>query len=379
MTRPEWNKAEWMQVPAWETTPDAPVAGVESVYFEGAPWHGRATRHFAYYGLPAAAQTGRVPAMVLVHGGDGSALPDWVKLWNRRGYAALAFDHGGHIPVGHHGAWQKNPHGGPPMEDWPKADEAPEDQWMYHAVSGALRAHSLLGSLPGVDPARIGMTGVSWGGVVSCLVAALDPRLRLAAPVYGCGFLCEDLGDGTQFIGRSGAPVEKVARWGELWDPAHYLPEVTIPMLWVNGTNDFAFAPPVWRRSYRAAPGPHTLCLRVRMPHGHDGPGESPEEIRFFADSLLREGTPLPRVMRQGTADGEVWAEYMAETPVRSAELVYTMDRGMWAQRHWEQTPAVVEPGRVTARLPAQATAWYLNLIDERGAIVSCEHETRLV
>jgi dienelactone hydrolase len=377
MTRPEWNMVEWAKVPAWDPTSDAPVVGVESIYFQGVPYRGRATRLFAYYGLPAVAQHEKVPAMVLVHGGGGSALADWVKLWNARGYAALAFDHGGHIPIGRHSAWQKNPDGGPPRDDWFQADDPSEDQWMYHAVEATLRAHSLLGSLPGVDPARIGVTGVSWGGVVSCLVAALDPRLRLAVPVYGCGYICEDLGLGTQFVGRSGS-VEKVARWRALWDPAHYLPEVKIPMLWVNGTNDAAFTPPSWQMSYRAAPGPRALCLRVRMPHGHDGPGESPEEIRVFADSLLCKAPPLIRIVRQGSEREDVWAEYEAPAPIRSAELVFTTDQGPWQERYWQQTPAVVTAGRVIASLPAQATAWYLNLIDDRGAMVSSEHETRL-
>ena len=45
------------------------------------------------------------------------------------------------------------------------------------------------GRLPGVDPDRIGVTGISWGGYLTCIVAGVDPRFRFAAPVYGCGFL----------------------------------------------------------------------------------------------------------------------------------------------------------------------------------------------
>ena len=34
----------------------------------------------------------------LVHGGGGTAFADWVKLWNSRGYAAIAMDNCGSIP-----------------------------------------------------------------------------------------------------------------------------------------------------------------------------------------------------------------------------------------------------------------------------------------
>ncbi len=36
-----------------------------------------------------------------------------------------------------------------------------------------------------VDPTRIGMTGVSLGGMHTWLVAAADPRVAVAAPMIG--------------------------------------------------------------------------------------------------------------------------------------------------------------------------------------------------
>ncbi|HOM17030.1 MAG TPA: acetylxylan esterase, partial [Thermoguttaceae bacterium] len=65
--------------------------GVQEVYYEGEPFHGRPTRVYAVYAEPAAGQK-PYPAMVCVHGGGGTAFPEWVKLWAARGYAALAMD-----------------------------------------------------------------------------------------------------------------------------------------------------------------------------------------------------------------------------------------------------------------------------------------------
>ena len=84
------------------------------------------------------------------------------------------------------------------------------------------------------------------------------------------------------------------------WDPSVYLGSAEMPMLWVTGSNDFAYTLNALQPSYRLPRGPRTLCIRLRMPHGHGGAGENPEEIRVFADSILKGGSPLPRITDQG-------------------------------------------------------------------------------
>ena len=50
------------------------IQGVEPIFIEGEPWKGKPTRVFAWWGLPEGACADRkVPAMVLVHGGGGTA------------------------------------------------------------------------------------------------------------------------------------------------------------------------------------------------------------------------------------------------------------------------------------------------------------------
>ena len=65
------------------------------------------------------------------------------------------------------------------------------DDWPYHALASVMRAHSLLRSFPDVDAERTAVTGISWGGYTTCLVASVDDRFKAAVPVYGCGFLFE--------------------------------------------------------------------------------------------------------------------------------------------------------------------------------------------
>jgi hypothetical protein len=71
---------------------------MRAIFYDGLPWKKNPTRVFAFYGVPARKGADRLPAMVLVHGGDGTAFADWVKLWNDRGYAAIAMDTCGSVP-----------------------------------------------------------------------------------------------------------------------------------------------------------------------------------------------------------------------------------------------------------------------------------------
>ncbi len=128
--------------------------------------------------------------MVLVHGGGGKAFRDWAELWAKRGYVALAMDTAGCGPDG------PLADGGPDQTDATKfrdfTDTEISDMWTYHAVAAVIRGHSLLAALPEVDRSRIGVVGLSWGGYLTCIVAGLDDRLKVAVPVYACGFLGED-------------------------------------------------------------------------------------------------------------------------------------------------------------------------------------------
>lgn len=370
-----WDPQRFADAPAWEPAQGYDWAGtaegVRPIFFDGPPFEGRPTKVFAWLGVPEVEAGTRLPGIVLVHGGGGSAFAHWVKMWNDRGYAAIAMDTCGCVPVGSYGAWQRTEFGGP--EGWGgfgQISQPREDQWTFHAVASAVLAHSLLRALPEVDPARIGVTGISWGGYLTSLIAGVDARFAFAAPVYGCGFTLDmTFGDSVRALGEEGA-----ARWMRWWDPSAYLPNARMPMLWVNGTNDFAYTMNGWQKSYLAAPGPHTLSIRLRMPHGHTE-GEVPAEIGVFADSLTCGSAPLPSFLERGRDGMSVWARYSSAVPVASAELCFTKDRGPWVERPWETAPATLSEGRIDATLPEGAACWFLNLTDTRGMLVSTEHE----
>ena len=367
-----WNIEQLSQAPKTYPAPEWKEPGVEALFYEGLPWKGKPTRAFAWVGIPERKANERVPAMVLVHGGGGTAFAEWVRLWNKRGYAAIAMDTCGSLPGGDHGKRPRHEFGGPPgWGGFNQIDEPIEDQWTCHAVADVILAHSLLRSRPEVDANRIGITGISWGGYLTCIVAGVDNRFRFAAPVYGCGFL----GDDSTWKGTLDGMKERGQKWVSLWDPSVYLPNAKMPFLWVTGTNDFAYPLNSHQKSYRAAPGPDVLTIKLRMPHGHGGPGENPEEIHAFANSILKDGEPLLKVTKSGHEGNAAWATFESKTALRKAELLFTKSSGAWKDRLWETAPAQIENQKISATLPDGATAWFINLVDERGLTISSELE----
>lgn len=352
--------------------------GVKALFYRGLDYTGRPSRVFAYYGTPANATVEKLPAMVLIHGGGGTAFANWVKLWNSRGYAAISMDLCGCVPEGTYGNWKRQEHGGPPGWDasFYQLNDPLDEQWTCQAVSAVMLANTLIRSFPEVDPERIGVTGISWGGYLTCIVAGADPRFRFACPVYGCGFLGEN---SVWLPTLEKIGPEQARKWLSQWDPSQYLRSAKMPILWVNGTNDFAYPMDSWQKSYLLPTGARTLCLRVRMPHGHGAAGENPAEIHMFANSILRRGTALPQIVEQGVTDQEVWATFQSEQPVSKAELAFTLDLGKWSDRKWETQPAEIDrtSHRIRAEVPAAAKVYYLNLYDDRDCVVSTKHVER--
>jgi hypothetical protein len=242
-------------------------------------------------------------------------------------------------------------------------------------VRDDLMALDYLQSQPGVDPKRIGVTGISWGGYLTSIVSSLDHRFRFGTPVYGCGFLSEDSAWLKNFAQLG---PDRTAKWVRLWDPKSYLPLGRIPMFWINGTNDFAYVPPSWQSSYRLPRGRRMLSFQVRMKHSHPD-GAKPAEIFAYAKAALQSGIPLVRILRQGVTREEAWAVYHRRVAPQQAEICFTTDTGKWQDRNWRTLPASIDPRthHVSARIPNGARVYFLTLADARGLIVSTEHQER--
>lgn len=374
------NREALFALPGWTPAPGFEPNGNENIrgiFYDGLPYRGKPTRVFAWYGTPAKTE-GKCPAIILVHGGGGTAFRYWARLWVERGYAVLAMDTTGGVPRNNGESGSDNsvhhPEGGPGLgRVFRDTGLPPQEQWPYHAIGAVIRANTLLRSFPEIDPERIGVTGISWGAVVGETAVSLDSRFKFAAMVYGCGFLGRNSSwKETEFAKM---PPELVERWVRLWDPSSYLAGDKVPILFCNGVSDRHFRPDSWWSTCRLVkPELRHTALRVGMGHAHPPSGDQPE-VAAFADAAVRGGKPLPRIVSQ-TPESVV---YDAPIPLKRAELNCTEDTGDWTRRRWKIVPARIdrEKRTVTAEIPPAATAWYFNIIDERGCIASGEIEEK--
>ena len=360
-----WSEELWRQAP--QATWGERRGLVQEVYYESEPYQGHPTRVFAYFARPDS-PTGPLPAVLLVHGGGGKAFSAWVEHWAQRGYAALAMDLSGVGPQG------RLPDGGPDQNDDVKfrafRDDEVKEMWTYHAVAAALRGHGLLASRPEIDAHRIGVTGISWGGYLTCIIAGVDAGLKVAVPVYGCGFLHEDSVWRESRFDR--VPPEQARRWVAWFDPSRYLPGVSCPILFLNGSNDFAYPLDSHRHSFELVPGDKTLSVQIDLPHGHIW---TFKEVDVFIDSTLRGGTPLARVKPLRLTREGVEVRFTSPVPITQATLHYTLDTGPWQKRTWHHVPALLKGRQATAPLPvARPLAALVTFTDARGLTVSTPH-----
>ncbi len=348
-------------------------SAVRSLKYSGERYHGHATKVFAYFATPGtlagdatltsdASKDSKLPGVVLVHGGGGTAFKEWAELWARRGYAAIAMDLAGKN-VGEEG--------GPDQDDQTKLGSIAEpvtEHWPYHAVANVIRAHSLLRSFAFVDPDRTAITGISWGGYLTCIAASIDSRFKAAVPVYGCGFLHEN----SYWLEPRFEKMkpEDRARWVELYDPSRYLACCRVPILFMNGTNDFAYPLDSYMKSYGLVRGAKNISVTVNMPHGHTQ-GWAPKEIGVFIDQQLLGTRPLLALGKTRLEAGLASVELDPKFPPRAASLHFTADAGPINKRSWTTKSARLEPQRASAELPGGAAAWFFTAGDDRDAVVS--------
>jgi cephalosporin-C deacetylase-like acetyl esterase len=354
--------------------------GVQSLYFENEKYQTKETRVFAWLGMPYLPEGAHRPGMVLVHGGGGTAFDEWVRLWNGRGYAAIAVDLCGCQPATSASkegmAHQQHDFSGPAgwNASFTQMRNDVTDHWQYHAITALLRAHTILANTKGVDPTRIGITGISWGGYITSLMMGIDPRYAAAIPVYGCGFITEN--SVWRDNGYDNTKAEDIKKWGEYWDPMHYLPNAKTPTLWVNGTNDFAYPLDSFKKSYSCLANP-TISIGVEMGHSH-GHGWAPREIHHFTDALFKGEAPLPEHIKTHIEDKRILATFTSVRPLMTTEICFTRASGMWQDRKWNTLPAVseatAESYSIHAELPVGTTVAFINVWDDRGNCVSSPH-----
>lgn len=316
---------------------------------------------FAYFSYPKGAQN--LPAFIWNQAGLAQASTYFTVLGAKRGYAALCIDfpNTGYRSTGNYA-----------INSGLEVSENPRDSPIYHGAVALLKAVSYLQSRPEVGKDRIGMTGSSWGGFFTTMMAGIDPRLKAASAMFGTGSL--QLGnswwDGSRkTTGRDAASRE---RWRTTLDPARLLPTSKVPVAWFSGTNDSFYWMPALMQSYAMANENKHLTLMPNWDHGL--PPQLDEQVFVWLDIHLKDApqflkvSPL-RLQKQGKEVLAQW-QYSGPRKVAGAELILSYgDDDNWPRRAWSTLPAKMANGVCSVSLPSSTIPFFISgtVVDSDG------------
>jgi dienelactone hydrolase len=141
-------------------------------------------------------------------------------------------------------------------------------------VMDARRAKAILASRPEIDPKRIGITGVSLGGISAALVAGVDGHFYRVAPVIAGGdlatitFHCREMRRMRELFLRHGVDRDALAKLLEPVEPLNYASRIDpSTCLMINASRDEVI-PRKSTDALRVAIGSPTILW---MPVGHYG------------------------------------------------------------------------------------------------------------
>lgn len=332
----------------------------EEVKFHSENDGGKAVEIFAFFSYPKGAR--KLPAFVWNQGGLARASAYWTELGAKRGYAALCID----FPIPGYRST-----GGYPINSGLELPADPRRAPIFHGAVALLRAVSFLESRSEVDPARIGMAGSSWGGFFTTLMAGLDPRLKAASSMFGCG----EVQLGNLWWDMQGLDPKRDAAFRERWrttlDPAYRLPASKTPIAWFTGTNDQFYWLPSVVRSHERAGGPKHLSLLPNWKHALTP--RLDEQVFAWLDVHLKDApkflevSPVEVVKEAGPA--AAW-KFQGPRKAVAAELHLSYgDAGNWHSRWWKTARAEIRGDTCTAILPGGKLPYYVaaTVIDADG------------
>lgn len=216
-------------------------------------------------------------------------------------------------------------------------------------VLAALRGLKLLGTQPGVDKDRIGLSGKGWGGYQALMVSALaNPLIKATFVESASG--CFDYGS---ILEKDLNKMEAGDRaiWLQQLDAGRRMPAVQTPLFMSVPVDDSRFYPTAVTLTLQKAKGPKYRYMPI---HEAEEKGNSPfsinEETRrtFFNQYLKGDDNKIPglkNVQCRKLDNGSIEVSFLTDVTTGSARLSYSPVGGLWPDRKWEifAIPTVVK------------------------------------
>ena len=365
-----------------EFNPTGEYEGIKAITYDGVKTDKGKTKVFAYIGYPSGAKERKsLPAVVLVHGGGGEAYLPWVKMWTDKGYVAIAMSTTGDFPLvinagmseqsGVCNDWYHGLCGIFKEEGYVNAPENDEiensyadvsEHWLFHAVSQVILAGNVLRKDSFVDSDKIGIAGISWGGIITSIAIGYDNRFAFAVPIYGSGYLLDGMGGIT--------PKFYLGRNQDFWLAEKRFEYIKMPVLWLCWNKDLPFSANSNSMSYidTVKNNKDTRISMVHeMYHCHTNAWWRKEALAF-ADSVCQKGKRFPTVF-------EVDGTYIIDNPdmadLTVVKLYYITEKMSYKEnkdgllemcQDWIIEHAECENGKIICNVTENAVEYYFEL-----------------
>jgi cephalosporin-C deacetylase-like acetyl esterase len=348
---------------------------VEEIYYQSRSFKRKPVRIFGYFAYPRV-HAGKLPAILLSHGGGGTASLPRSIAWAQRGYAVLAIDLPGK-GENRSGSRSTGPDMNVPILLRTQPD--PSYNYLVHAVAAARNGITYLTQRKEVDPERIGMIGLSWGGVLTLLTNGQDSRLKAAVNVFGAGYIPEGCTWENRFFTMSAYDKD---RWDTYIDPKNFLASQHAPILFITGTNDHCYYLPTFQKSYEDVTVAKNYWLIPNLRHKFLGSAQGP--ALAWLDGKLKKAAAaaaFPQIQELSIAEkgGDrivISIRASAAQAVKSVRLYYTEGGPLqWTAKKWQEVVPYQEDGVYYFSLPVRLLQpellYYVSVKDARGGAAS--------
>ncbi len=221
--------------------------------------------------------SGPFPGLAVYHGYSGLRGEPWGYLpWIAQGYAVLAVD----VRDQAGESTDPRPGTGERARGWmTQGINSPESYYYRDVYGDVAQTVEVLAARPEVDARRIAATGVSQGGGLTLVAAALSPRVMAAAP--DIPFLCHfrravDVSNAYPYLEFDDYlqrhPDREETMWRTLtyFDVLHFADRIRCPILMSVGLRDLVCPPSTVYAVYNHLAGPKELA--VYPAHAHTVP-----------------------------------------------------------------------------------------------------------
>lgn len=290
---------------------------------------------FAYMGFPEGpVPEGGFPGVVLIHGGGGTAFPQYAQRWIAQGYAVIILDWYNCRPIPPEEATETNVKR-VPLDGGKRQDHVAN-------VANMILAHTVLRSQPYVNQGKTIFVGLSWGSWYGAMVAAIDTRFKAGIQIY-----CGDIKDNDSFIN------------------GRFHHAIKVPLYWIVGTNDRNMTLSGITKAFKVCPKVYNRSIVIGLLHSHMG-------FDFvccqrMAAHFLKDGANLPRLGNIQVKDGIASAKILDRGKgIKIGFLCYTDSTDpVYHKREWKTLKADIQGNTVSAKIPSGAHTYYLSVHDE--------------